>query len=121
MLQITWIGNVDWNLIRENIDMELIRHRHIDDLAADQVRLRLFRPGKLVNSQVHFKALIANLAHDFFVRTRKWIEGARQKGHFRPLNDIKSLMIHAPLADEIRNRRHRRSTGKEADIAALHF
>ena len=40
--QIRRIGDIDRNIIREQVHMELIRHRHTHDLTADQMRLRLF-------------------------------------------------------------------------------
>ena len=65
--QIRRIGNIDRNLIREQVHMELIRHRHTHDLTADQMRLRLFRPGKFIDRQKHLIAAVADLADNLLV------------------------------------------------------
>lgn len=47
--------------------MELIRHRHTHNLTADQMRLRLFRPRKLIDRQKYLIAEVANLADNLLV------------------------------------------------------
>ena len=47
--------------------MELTRHRHAHDLTADQMRLRLFRPGKFIDRQKHLIAAVADLADNLLV------------------------------------------------------
>ena len=47
--------------------MEHIGHRHIHDLAADQVRLGVFAPGEFIHGQIHLKAKVADGAHNALV------------------------------------------------------
>ena len=65
--QIRRIGDIDRNIIREQVHMELIRHRHTHNLTADQMRLRLFRPGKFIDRQKYLIAEVANLADNLLV------------------------------------------------------
>ena len=98
--QILRIGDIDRNAVWENIDVELVSHRHVHDLAADEMRLRFFRPGKFVDSEIHLVASVADLAHDLLVRSGERIERSWQKCHLRPFDNVEGFVVHAPEADE---------------------
>ena len=68
--------------------MELIRHRHTHNLTADQMRLRLFRPGKFIDRQKHLIAAVANLADNLLVRQRKRVKCAWEECHLVSLFDL---------------------------------
>ena len=87
-LQIRRIGDIDWNIVGEQVHMELVRHRHIDNLAADQVRLRLLGPGKLVHSQINLVAQIPDLTDDSLVGEGKRVERTWEESHLLPLLNL---------------------------------
>ena len=86
--QIRRVGDIDRNIIWEQVHMELIRHRHAHDLTADQMRLRLFRPGKFIDRQKYLIAEVADLADNLLVRQRKRVKRAREECHLVPLFDL---------------------------------
>ena len=84
----------------ENVHMEHIGHRHIHDLAADQMRLGVFAPGKFIHSQIHLKAKVADGAHNALVAQSKRIEGAGEKRHLVPLGHGECSGIRAANVDK---------------------
>ena len=76
------IGNVDRDIIREDVKPLLIRDRHRQNGLAQHMRQRLFGPGKLIDSQIHFKTHITDRCGDRLMSQTERIEGSREKSRF---------------------------------------
>lgn len=78
-LQIRRIGDIDGDIVREQMDVKFIGHGHIDDLPAHQMGLGLFRPGKFVNGQEHRIAQLPDPPGDLLVGQSERVKGAREE------------------------------------------
>ena len=77
--------------------MKISGDRHVDDLTADEMRLRFLGPGKFIDCQIDFKTHLADRPNNSTVGKRKGIESSREKSHFgRPVK-AKSPLIDAVL------------------------
>ena len=73
--QIFGHGNVDRDLIGEQISIPLVGHRDADDLAAQQLGQRHLGPGELIHRQIHLKTHAADLLHDLLMTHREGVKG----------------------------------------------
>ena len=80
-LQIRRIGDIDGDIVGEQMDIKLIGHGHIDDLPAHQMGLGLFRPGKFVNGQEYRIAQLPDPPGDLLVGQSERVKGAREERH----------------------------------------
>ena len=67
LAQVSGIGDVHREILREDVDIELIGHGHRRDAAADAVGLRALRPREFVDGEQHLEAEVADGAHDALV------------------------------------------------------
>ena len=65
--QIRRVRDVDRRVVREQMDIKLVRDGHVYDLAAHQVRLGLLRPGELIDGEKYGKAEFLDLLCDLLV------------------------------------------------------
>ena len=65
--QIRRVRDVDRRVVREQMDIKLVRDGHVYDLAAHQMRLGLLRPGKLINGKKYGKSELLDLLCDLLV------------------------------------------------------
>ena len=100
VIQIRRISRIQRKIRREQVHMELIRHRHVDDLTADIMRLRLLGPGEFIHRQVDLEAHVADHPRNSLVGQREGIEGAREERHAGPHGQVKGSFQKAVLGDE---------------------
>ena len=98
--QVRGVCNIHRNVIGEQVDMELVSHRHIDNLTADQVGLRLFGPGELVYSQIDLITQIPDLPHNSLVGEGERVKGSREKGYLFSLLNLHLADCQAVGRDE---------------------
>ena len=65
--QIRRVRDVDRRVVREQMNIKLIRDGHVYDLSAHQMRLGLLRPGKLINGKKYGKSELLDLLCDLLV------------------------------------------------------
>ena len=78
--QVLGVGDIHRKVLRENMHIEFIRHRHGGNLPPDAVGLGALRPGEFVNGQQHLKPLVPDGPDDSLVGQGKGIEGPREEG-----------------------------------------
>ena len=79
--QIFGVGNIHREILREDMHIKFIRHRHGRNLPPDAVGLGALRPGKLVDGQQHLKALVPDGPDNTLVGQGKGVKGAGKEGH----------------------------------------
>ena len=80
--EIVRVRDVDRDLVREEIDVEIPRDGHVDDLPADEVGLRFLGPGKFIDSQIDFKTHFADRPNNSTVGKRKGIKSSRKNSFY---------------------------------------
>ena len=99
-LQVGGIGDIHWDVVGKQVDMEVPRHRQADDLPADQVGLGLLGPGELVHRQIDLKAQIPDGVDDPLMGQREGVEGAGEEGHPPGTGEGEGAVVHPPQGDE---------------------
>ncbi|CAN4002819.1 DUF4406 domain-containing protein, partial [Dysosmobacter welbionis] len=79
-VQVLRRGQVHWDVVGEEVHVELVRHGHADDLPPHQGGLRLLGPGELVDGQIHLHPQIPDLLDDALVAQGEGVEGAGKEG-----------------------------------------
>ena len=93
------VGDVDRQLVGEEVDVFLVGGAHRGDAPPGQARDGLLAPRELVDGKIHRKALGGQLAHDALVPGGKRVERAGEEGHGPVLGPRKRQLVH-PHADE---------------------
>ena len=117
--QIAGIGDVDGDIVGEQMHMEFVRHRHGGDPAADQAGLGLFRPGELVHRQKHLVPHVPDGAGQRLVGQGKGVEGAGEEGHPLPLAEGEGAVVCLVPDDELVHAVQRRRAVQVVQPAAL--
>ena len=86
--QIRRVRDVDRRVVREQMDIKLVRDGHVYDLAAHQVRLGLFRPGELVDGEEYGESKLLDLLRDLLVGQCERVEGSREERNFVPRHGL---------------------------------
>ena len=94
LFHIIGIGYIHRNLFRKQIHFFHICSRHRENLSSNLKRLRLFRPGKFIHSQIHAKSHFSYLFHNLFVPKGKRIKGSREKGNRQTLFNKRTSPIY---------------------------
>ena len=78
-------GDVDRDIIREQIRIPLVGHGDGDDPAPQELRERLFAPRELVDGQIDLEAARADFLYDLLMTDGKRIKcaGEKRSGLFR--------------------------------------
>ena len=78
------VRDIDRRVVREQMHIKFIRDRHVHDLAANQMRLGLLRPGKFVHREKYRKSEFTDLSGDLLVGQGERIEGPRKNATLFP-------------------------------------
>ena len=100
LVQVLRIGDVHWEVLREDAHVEHIRHGHGGYAPPQAVGLGLFRPGELVDSQQHLKAQVPYGFDDALVGQSERVEGAGEEGHRPGRAEVEALVEQPLLRDE---------------------
>ncbi len=87
--QILRRGKIHGDIMGEEIHVELVRHRHTDNLTADQRGLGFLGPGEFVDCQIDFHAQIPDCRDDALMRQREGVEGAWEECRLAPFLEDK--------------------------------
>ena len=120
-LQVIGIGDIDGNIIGEQMYMKLVRHRHGHDPAADQTGLGLFRPGKFIHRQIHLVAHIADGVGQRLVGQGEGVEGAGEEGHLLPAVELEGAVVGLVPDDKLIDAVQCRRAVEVVEAAALVF
>ena len=101
--------------------MELVRHRHGHDPAADQTGLGLFRPGKFIHRQIHLVAHIPDGVGQRLVGQGEGVEGAGEEGHLLPAVELEGAVVGLISDDKLIDAVQCRRAVEVVEAAALIF
>ena len=79
-VEVLRVGDVHRKILREDLHMELVRHRHGGNAPPDAVGLGALGPRELIDGQQHLEAPIPDGADDGLVGQGEGIEGTGEKG-----------------------------------------
>ena len=99
-VQIQRRGQVYRDVVREEINVKYIRHRHAHDLPPNQRGLSLFGPGELVDGEVDLKAQVSDGTHDPLMGEGEGIEGAGEEGHLAAVFKLEGTALNAVADNE---------------------
>ena len=99
--QVLGVGDVHREVLREDVDVELIRHGDGGDAPADAVGLGLFGPGELVDGQHHLIAHVPDGLDDALVGQGEGVEGPGEKGHPLALLEPEAAVEQLLPGDEL--------------------
>ena len=97
-------GDVDGDLVREQIRVPLVGSRNGDDAAAQELGKRLLAPREFVDGKIDLKAARADLLYDLLVADGERVEraGEERGGLFRLPDGIAVEMVEHGRAVEER-------------------
>ena len=98
--EVVRVGDVDREVLREDMDMELVRCGDGGDAAADAVGLGLLRPGELVNSQHDLIAQIPDGLDNALMGEGEGVEGAGEEGHGPGRVEVETAVENLLLGEE---------------------
>ena len=117
-LEVGGIGEVHRNIIREEVNMELVGHRHADNLPPDQMGLGFFRPREFVYREINLEAQIADRPHNPLVGEGEGVEGPGKEGDLVPVLKAERTVIDPLQRDEPVDMREGRRPVEEGELAA---
>ena len=107
--QIARHGDVDGNIVREEVGIPLVGGGDHGDLPPQELGKRLFAPRKLVDRQIHLKAQRADVLHDLLVPGGKRVEraGEERRGLLRRKRQRAALdlIAHEKAVEMVEHRR----------------
>ena len=117
-LEVGGIGEVHRDIVREEVDMELVGHRHADNLPPDQMGLGFFRPGELIDREVNLEAQIPDCPHNPLMGEGEGVEGPGEEGDLIPVLKAERAVIDPLQRDEPVDMRESRRPVEEGELPA---
>ena len=100
LAQVLRVGDIHREVLGEDVDVELVRHGHGHDAAADAVGLGALGPGEFVDGQQHLEAQVADGPDDALVGQGEGVERAGEEGHGPGRAEVEPAVEQPLLGDE---------------------
>ena len=100
LAQVLRVGDVHREVLREDVNVELVRHGHGYDAAADAVGLGALGPGKFVDGQQHLEAQVADGPDDALVGQGEGVKRAGEEGHGPRWAEVEPAVEQPLLGEE---------------------
>ena len=88
-MEVLRVGDVHREILREDLHMELVRHRHGGNAPPDAVGLGALGPREFIDGQQYLEAPIPDGSDNGLVGQGEGIEGTGEKGDGRGASKVK--------------------------------